>query len=224
MKSELKETTRSEWHPTSAYIMAAVCLLLGTLVGYLLRGSAAPASPGVQISGGGTTASTAAEPQMPSLDDLKRMADKQAEPVLAKLQASPNNPDLLTQLGAIYEATHRFKEAAEYYHKALAIKPDNVAVRTRAASCLYYAGEVDAAISQLQRSLEDDPHNANALFNLGLIKWQGKKDAQGALGAWQMLLDSNPKLEAPKKADVQSLMAEVRQRSNSGLANHGSSK
>jgi tetratricopeptide (TPR) repeat protein len=223
MKDELNQTTQS-WRPASAYILAAVCLLLGTLVGYLLRGSAATASASIQVRGGKATASAAAEAQMPSLEDLKQMADKQAEPVLAKLQASPNNPDLLTQLGAIYEATHRFKEAAEYYQKALAITPENVGVRTHAASCLYYAGDVDAAIAQLQQSLKDDPHNANALFNLGLIKWQGKKDARGALGAWQILLDTNPKLEASKKAEVQSLMTEVGQRTKSGLATHISGK
>lgn len=156
---------------------------------------------------------------MPSLDDLKRMADKQAEPLLAKLQADPKNPDLLIQRGTIYEATHGFKEAAEYYHKALAIKPDNVAVRTHAASCLYYAGDVHGALAELQRSLKDDPHNANTLFNLGMISWRGQQDAQGALRAWQILLDTNPKLEASKKADVEKLMTEVRQHSKASFVN-----
>lgn len=150
--NELSEMARREWRPTSAYSMTAVCLLLGTLVGYLLRGSAASTSPTLQTGGGSTSAPASA--QMPSLDDLKRMADKQAEPLLAKLQADPKNPDLLIQLGTIYEATHGFKEAAGYYHKALAIKPDNVAVRTHAASCLYYAGDVDGALAELQRSLK----------------------------------------------------------------------
>lgn len=220
MKNEWNETARSEWRSASVYTMAAVSLLLGTLVGYLLRGSAAPASPGLQANAETATSSAPPAPtQMPSLDDLKRMADKQAEPALAKLKADPKNPDLLVQVAAIYQATHRFKEAAEYYHKALEIKPDNVAVRTHAASCLYYAGDVDGALAELQRSLKDDPRNANALFNLGMMKWQGKQDVKGALTAWQTLLDTNPKLEASKKADVQKLMAQVRQQGKSGFAN-----
>jgi cytochrome c-type biogenesis protein CcmH/NrfG len=155
--------------------------------------------------------------QVPSLDDMKRMADKKAEPVLAKLKADPNNAELLIQVGMIYQATHRFKEAAEYYQKALQIKPDNVAVRTHAASCLYYAGDVDSALAELRRSLIDNPRNADVLFNLGMIKWKGKQDAQGAVNAWQKLLDTNPKLDATKKAQVQRLIAEARQHGKPGF-------
>jgi cytochrome c-type biogenesis protein CcmH/NrfG len=44
-----------------------------------------------------------------------------------------------------------------------------------------------------------------------LIRWKGKNDAQGALQAWNQLLKSNPKLEANKKAQVESLIAEAKQ-------------
>lgn len=50
-----------------------------------------------------------------------------------------------------------------------------------------------------------------------MISWRGKQDAQGALRAWQILLDTNPKLEASKKADVEKLMTEVRQHSKASF-------
>ncbi len=87
--------------------------------------------------------------------------------------------------------------------------PKNVATRTEMASCLYYSGDVDGAISQLQQSLSNDPKDANSLFNLGMIMWQGKKDSKGAMAAWQQLLKSNPQLSADRKATVQKLMADV---------------
>jgi len=84
-----------------------------------------------------------------------------------------------------------------------------VEIRTEMASCMYYDGDVDGAISQLQQALRYDPKDANALFNLGMIKWQGKKDGKGAVVAWQELLKSNPQLSADRKAKVQKLMADL---------------
>ena len=70
---------------------------------------------------------------------------------------------------------------------------------------------MDGAIAELQQGLQVDPKDANSLFNLGMIRWKGKNDAPGALEAWNQLLKSNPKLDTDKKAQVQKLMAEVRQ-------------
>ena len=49
----------------------------------------------------------------------------------------------------------------------------------------------------------------NALFDLGMIRLQGKGDGNGALAAWQQLLKSNPQLCEDRKAMVLKLMAEV---------------
>ena len=46
MEAESKQsgTTTTNWTATQTYAMAAVCLLIGVLVGYLVRGSAKPAA------------------------------------------------------------------------------------------------------------------------------------------------------------------------------------
>jgi cytochrome c-type biogenesis protein CcmH/NrfG len=146
---------------------------------------------------------------------MKQMADKKAEPLLEKLKSDPNNSDLLIQAGNIYLSTHQFKEAGGYFDRVLQIDPKNVAIRTEMASCLYYSGDVDGAISQLQRSLHYNPKDANSLFNLGMMKWQGKQDSKGAVAAWQELLKSNPELSPERKATVQKLMADVQMQGKS---------
>jgi cytochrome c-type biogenesis protein CcmH/NrfG len=151
--------------------------------------------------------------QMPTLDQMRQMADKKAAPLLEKLKTDPTNTDLLTQTANIYLSTHQFKEAASYFDKVLQLDPKNVPIRTQMASCLFYSNDVDGAISQLQQSLQYSPKDANALFNLGMIKWQGKKDSQGALAAWQQLLKSNPGLSPERKATVQKIMADVQMQS-----------
>jgi cytochrome c-type biogenesis protein CcmH/NrfG len=153
--------------------------------------------------------------KMPSLEEMKQMAEKKAEPLLEKLKSDPNNKDLLVQVGNIYEATHRFKDAATFYGRALQVDPKNVVLRTQMASCLYYDGDVDGAITQLQQSLQDSPKDANSLFNLGMIKWRGKKDSKGAVAAWQQLLKLNPQLSPDRKAQVQKLMADAQMQGKS---------
>ena len=75
--------------------------------------------------------------RMPTLEEMKQMADKQAAPLLEKLKSDPNNSAVLMQVGAIYFTTHQFKEAAAYYGKAVQIDPKNVAFRVKLASSLY---------------------------------------------------------------------------------------
>ncbi len=217
-------TGGSVWQAKQVYAMAAVCLLLGLAIGYLFRGSQSPAPPLPQagVTQPGATAGamggqmpSAMGGQMPSLDQMKQMADKKAAPLLEKLKSDPTNVDLLKQVGNIYQATHQFKEAASYYDEALKTDPKNVPIRTQLASSLYYNGDVDGAISQLQTALHYDPKDANSLFNLGMIKWQGKQDGEGAMAAWQELLKSNPQLSADRKAAVQKLMAAVQMKGKS---------
>jgi len=207
----------SGWKSTQVYAMAAACLLVGVALGYLIRGSASVRAPfpAPQTSAAGsmgTAAPAVTAPQTPSLEDMKHMADKQAEPLLARLKTDPNNSDLLNQIAAVYKSTHQFKDAATYYQKAINANPKNVPARTDLATCLYYLGDVDGALAQLQESLRHDPKNPTTLFNLGMMRYQGKNDASGAITAWQQLLKLNPDLSDDKKKAVEKVMAEVQKR------------
>jgi cytochrome c-type biogenesis protein CcmH/NrfG len=186
--------------------MAAGCLLIGLVIGYLFRGSESPKAIAVQSNA--SPRSEAPHP-MPTMEQMRAMGDKQAATLLEKLKSDPNNPALLAQVGGIYKATHQFKEAENYYEKALKADPRNSTTRGDLAACLYYTGDIDAAIAQLQLALKNNPKDANSLFNLGLMRWQGKKDAPGALAAWRQLLKSNPELEENKKSQVEQMIAEV---------------
>ena len=145
--------------------------------------------------------------QMPSLEQMKAMADRKVEPLLAKLKSDPRNKDLLIEIASFYKSAHLFKDAAAYLDRASQIDPKNIAIRTEMASCLYFDGNVDGALSALQESLHQNPKDANALFNLGMIRWKGKKDASGAIAAWKELLKTNPHLD--KKPVVERMIAEA---------------
>lgn len=194
---------------SQVYAMAVICLVVGLGIGYLMRSSqlSAPARSAARVvtqAAPGTTAQ-----HHPSLDEIRQMADKQAAPFLAKLKSNPNDSAALVQVGAIYHTSHRFKEAADYYSRALDLDPKNVAIRTKLASSLYRNGDIDGSISQLNKALSYEPADANALFDLGMIKLQGKSDAKGAIAAWQRLLKTNPQLSPDRRATVMKLMADA---------------
>jgi tetratricopeptide (TPR) repeat protein len=219
--------SRSIWLPLPLFVMCAVCLGLGFLAGYLLRGSAsgpvalsaaakaaAPSSPGMAAAAAPSPAgpSQRAE-QMPykmtTLDDMKRMADKKAAPLLEKLKSDAKNPQLENQIGLIYENAHQFKTAAEYFERTLQYDPKNIGVRADYASCLYYTGDVDGALKQLNQSLIYDPKHAGTLMNIGIIRWQGKNDADGAVAAWEKLLQYHP--DFPQKDLIQHMITQAKQ-------------
>lgn len=206
-----QKSSATAWQATQVYTMAVVCLLVGLAIGYLFRGSKSPAAAEPPQPSTTGNAAPGGMHQMPSLEQMKHMADTKAQPLLEKLKTDPNNSDLLFQVGNIYKNTHQFKDAIGYYEQALKVDPKKIEIRTELASCMFYNGDVEGAIGQLQQSLRQSPKDANSLFNLGMIKWQGKQDANGAMAAWQELLKTNPQLSADKKATVQKLIADVKQ-------------
>ncbi len=199
---------------TRVYVKAIICLAVGLTAGVLFRGyqlsassrptsanasAGKPSIVGPPISGG----------RAHSLGEMKQMADTQAAPLLEKLKSDPNNSALLSQVGSIYHTTHQFQQAAAYYDKAVQADPRNVALRTKLASSLYRSGDADGALKELNQALRFDPNDANALFDLGIIKLHEKQDGKGALAAWRQLLKANPQLSAERKATVQKLIVAV---------------
>ena len=209
------------WRPQQLLVMCAVCVVLGFLAGYLMRGSAsspaalpttatatAPSSQTMDQYHGAMPTTQMPPKEKPTLDDLKRMADKQAAPLLAKLKSDPKNPQLWNQVGLAYKSAHQFKEAAGYFEKSLQYDPKNVGVRADYASCLYYTGDVDGALAQLNQSLTYDPKHAGTLMNIGIIKWRGKNDVDGAVDAWEKLLQYHP--DFPQKDLVQQMLTQAK--------------
>jgi cytochrome c-type biogenesis protein CcmH/NrfG len=212
MTSQSKDPGAARWQPKLVYGMASVCLLLGLSVGYLLRGSESPAAVARTV-GAPAQSETG---HMPTLEQMKAMADKKAEPLLEQLKKDPKNKDLLLRVGYFYKSAHQFKDAARYLEQGLLLDPQNVAVRTERASCLYYDGDIDGALAELQQSLKISPTDANSLFNLGMIRLNGKQDSAGAIAAWQELLKTHPSPD--KKAIVEQMIAEARQQKNSAIS------
>ena len=227
-ESNTTANAKPNWPPIAALVMCVVCLLFGFLAGYFLRGSAlssvhpvsaaAPGStPAAEPANPAANESPAAPPmphKMPTLDDLKRMADSKAAPLLERLKSDPNNPQLENQIGLIYQNAQQFKQAAGYFEKSLRQDPRNIGVRADYASCLYYTGDVDGALAQLNQSLIYDPKHAGTLLNIGIIRWKGKNDVDGAVASWEKLLRYHP--DFPQKKALQHMITQAKQTKTAG--------
>ena len=217
--SDIKKTSSTEnWTSVQAYVLAVVCLLVGVAVGWLFRGSQSPAGDvPIQTASAAAPAGMGAGTNMqPTPEQMKKMADTTAAPQLEKLRSDPNNPDLLAGIGNVYYDVQIYPTAIDYYQRALKVRPEDVPLRTDLGTADWYSGNTDAAIEEFNKALSYDPNNANTLFNLGIVKWQGKMDIDGAVAAWQKLLEKNPTYEG--KDRVEQLIAQAKKHAgaNSG--------
>ena len=208
MSETQNATSPSSWNSTQAYTLSVISLLVGLAGGWFIRGSQAPSGLAIEKASAASAAASSDTSAQPTPEQIKHMADKQAEPLLAQLQADPNNAELLAKIGNIYYDIQQFPPAIDYYRRSLKSRPGDASVRTDMATAYWYAGNPDTAITEFKRALADEPNKPNALFNMGVVQWQGKMDIQAAIATWQKLLDTNPDYQGKDK--VVELMAQVK--------------
>jgi cytochrome c-type biogenesis protein CcmH/NrfG len=201
---DTNNSAQKQWTAQRALVLMAVCLMAGVAGGWAVRGARLPAQPdNAKISATPPAIATGASPvaQVPSPDQLKVLADNKAAPMIAKLKSDPKNLELLTSIGNLYYDAQQYPFAVDYYVRELQIKPSDAAVRTDMATAYWYMGNADTAIAEFNKALIYAPTNPNTLFNLGLVKWQGKHDSAGAIADWKMLLATNPNYDAKDKVE-----------------------
>ncbi len=109
----------------------------------------------------------------------------------------------------VYDA-QRYVEAIGFYQQAFALNPTDINVSTDLGTALWYSGRADEALAQYDKSLALNPTHAQTLFNVGIVRADGKGDNAGAVAAWEQLLKANP--EYPAAARVNTMMAAARQK------------
>jgi cytochrome c-type biogenesis protein CcmH/NrfG len=109
-----------------------------------------------------------------------------------QIKANPNDYGALVQLGNIHYDQRNYADAESLYKRALAIRGDDLDVRTDLGTMLFYQNKYDEAMSELNRVLAKDPNHGQALFNVGVVYLHGKNDPQSALKIWEKLVETNP--------------------------------
>jgi cytochrome c-type biogenesis protein CcmH/NrfG len=191
-----QQTSSTTWA-----LISGACLILGLAVGYVIFGGQRAAAPVVMQT---TAAPAQASGPAPALFD-----EQQAQTLKNVLARDPKNVQAATQLGNMFYDAGRYADAVPYYQQAFAGDAQNVNLSTDLGTALWYSGKPDEAIAQLNKSLAINPTHPQTLFNLGVVKKDGKQDPAGAVQAWEKLLQSNPNYV--DRAKVQQLLDEARQ-------------
>jgi tetratricopeptide (TPR) repeat protein len=183
-----------------SWIVNGVALLLiGGLVGYIASSqstrSASSAVPAASAPAAGGT---------PVIDEGALRAYRD---ILAR---DPRNAQAAISAGNLLYDAHRYVEAIPFYQQALAVDGHDINVSTDLGTALWYAGRPDEALAQYDTSLAINPTHPQTLFNVGVVRADGKHDYAGAIAAWDKLLATTPTYA--NAAEVQRLIADAMSR------------
>ncbi len=183
-----------------AYAIAT--MMFGTIAGYVI----AVESGGVRTAASGAPAqSTSVQPAASVVNEPELRAYRE---ILAR---DPKNAQAAVKAGnALYDA-QRYAEAIPFYQQAFALLPNDINISTDLGTALWYTGQADAALAQYEKSLAIDARHAQTLFNVGVVRADGKRDYAGAVKAWEALLEANPSY--PDVAKVRTMIADARSKS-----------
>lgn len=192
-------------------VYAVGMLLVGGLTGYVLSTATGPraAAPAAVATTAAPGAGLAADAPAAMVNEtvLKTYRD-----IVAR---DPKNFQAAVDAGNMLYDARRYSEAVPYYQQAMAANGTDVNVSTDLGTALWYSGQADAALAQYEVSLRLAPDHAQTLFNIGVVKADGKRDYAGATRAWETLLQKNPAY--PNAANVRTMLSEAR--AKAGQAN-----
>jgi cytochrome c-type biogenesis protein CcmH/NrfG len=191
-------------------LLAASCtasLLFGVIVGYIMGSGGTVGSSAAGLYAAPTSAPTGPT-AAPAPTGVVNEAELRAyKDILAR---DPRNVATATILGNLLYDAGRYTEAIPYYQQAFALDSRNADLSTDLGTALWYSGRPDEALSQYKQSLAADPKHAQTLFNMGIVRLEGKQDPLGAIEAWADLLVTNPAY--PEADKVKRLISEAQQK------------
>jgi len=127
-----------------------------------------------------------------------------------EVKRNPENTGAWVQLGHLYFDKDQHKKAIHAYEKALELSPDNTNVLTDLGIMYRRSGDPQKAIEIFDHVITLDPQQQNARFNKGIVLLHDLNDKQGAIAAWEGLLEVNPVAMAPNGQSVDELIQQYK--------------
>ena len=159
----------------SAMIIAAVTFAFGFIAGAGFQFFKTDSAPGV-ASNSGT-----------AIDFAQKVKALEIEVI-----NHPQNTKAWIQLGHVYFDTQKYDQAINAYEKALKLNPSNADVLTDLGIMYRRSGQFRKALEKFDKAVAVDPKHQNARLNKGIVLMHDLGDRDGAIRAWEDLLEINP--------------------------------
>lgn len=162
-----------------------------------------------------------------TIDDIRDSINNQftatVDTLQTQLDADPENPDLIKQLGTAYmqwaanlqyyamtdeqtlDVYDKAKKAKEYYDSYLEDN-DDADIADAAAMCVYYYGETSNAIKALEEVVEKYPDHAGSYANLGML-YEVQGETEKAIENYNLAIEKDPDDEASAKSYAESRLS-----------------
>jgi tetratricopeptide (TPR) repeat protein len=179
----------------------AACLVFGLIAGWVIGAQQAQQAPRTSAAAAAPAAGAATPNGAPVAAPTLDQAQVQALTSVAARE--PSNPAPRAQLGNLYFDAERYDDAIKWYMEAVKLSPNDPNVSTDLGVSYYYTNQPDKALAQFDRSLKLDAKHTKTLLNVGIVKAFGKQDLEGAMKAWQEVVQiapDSPEGQAAKRA------------------------
>jgi len=155
---------------------------------------------------GGTTSATNAGGPMP----ITAQQEDMIASLLERTRNSPEDVEAWTQLGHLYFDTDQPVKAIDAYEKSLALDASRPDVWTDLGVMHRRNGEPQKAIEAFDKAVSLRNDHQIALYNKGIVLMHDLKDPQGAVAAWEKLLELNPDAKTPAGDPLKNIIEQMR--------------
>ena len=125
-------------------------------------------------------------------------------------EANPGDTKAWTELGNAYFDTSQFEKSVSAYRKSLELDPSNPNVWTDMGVMYRRSGKPEEAIKAFDQAIAADPKHEVSRMNKGIILLHDLNDFDGAIRAWEGLLEVNPIATAPNGVSIDSMVVQLK--------------
>jgi cytochrome c-type biogenesis protein CcmH/NrfG len=125
-------------------------------------------------------------------------------------QANPNNANTWTELGNAYFDSDQYEKAISAYKKSLEIEPNNPNIWTDMGVMYRRSGKPEEAIKAFDSAIFVDSKHEVSRMNKGIVLLHDLKDFDGAIRAWEGLLEVNPIAMAPNGISIDEMVVQLK--------------
>ena len=132
------------------------------------------------------------DPVVSSSSNTEINYSQMAKDLVSEVLDNPQNTKAWIQLGHVYFDTHKYDQAINAYEKALELNPNDADVLTDLGIMYRRSHQPRKALEKFDKAITVDPKHENSRLNKGIVLMNDLGDRDGAVQAWEELLEINP--------------------------------